>query len=207
MIFQIRNFFKKSQKVNLHQAVIFLIIFCALGIVFYSRGQQGSHLILPKISQEKIKGIKQIKDIKDFSISIPKLNISVPVVANVDGYNKEEYFKALENGVAHLQGSKFPGEGGNIIIFGHSSYYSDKSGDYKKIFKNLADLKTGDIVETQFNHQKYLYKVYQKEIVDPESSKFLDQTKKEQLTLITCVPPGTTKYRLIVLARPNVSPK
>lgn len=189
------------KKVNLSQIFTFLITVVAIGIIFYQLGQE-SNLIIPKISKDQVGGIKQI-NVENFSINIPKLKIKAPIIANVDAYDKDTYYKALENGVAHLQGSKFPGEDGNIIIFGHSSFYPEKSGNYKEIFKNLEDSEIGDIIEIKFNQQKYLYRIDKKDVVNPKSTEFLNQTKKEQLTLITCVPPGTTKYRLIVLARPK----
>src|SRR3990167_176838 len=81
---------------------------------------------------------------QDFHLVIPKLSIDAPVIPDVDGADKEAYFKALEDGVAHFQGTAKPGEGSNIFIFGHSSFYWYKPGDYKEIFKTLPDLTVSD---------------------------------------------------------------
>ena len=57
----------------------------------------------------------------EFHLSIPSLEIEAPVIADVDGTDKDSYFTALENGVAQLKGSSKPGEGSNIFIFCHPS--------------------------------------------------------------------------------------
>lgn len=146
---------------------------------------------------------KQAQTATDFYLSIPSLNISAPVVADVDGNNKEVYFKALQNGVAQYKGTAKPGEGGNIFIFGHSSYYAWDPGHYKEIFKNLEDIKIGAEIEITYRGKEYKYKVTQTKVVKPTDISSLAPTSSEQLTLMTCVPPGTTTNRLIVVARPE----
>ncbi len=101
----------------------------------------------PKIEPKNILSATDSNSIVSFEyfhLVIPSLNLDAPVIADVDGSNKEEYFKALENGVAHFKGTAKPGEGSNIFIFGHSSFYKNRPGNYKEIFKNLEQVKTGD---------------------------------------------------------------
>jgi sortase A len=138
----------------------------------------------------------------DFHLLIPSLNISAPIIADVDGNDQAAYDKALQGGVAQYKGTAKPGEGGNIFIFGHSSYYWWDPGQYKEIFKNLEDIRVGDDISIWYQKKEYKYKVASTEVVDPTDVSVLEPTKTEQLTLMTCVPPGTAEKRLIVIAKP-----
>ncbi len=138
---------------------------------------------------------------EDFHLLIPSLNIEVPVIADVDGADQTAYDKALENGVAQLKGSAKPGEGSNIFIFGHSSFYWYKPGNYKTIFAKLEDVKIGDEVILWYAKKKYIYIVSETKVVDPQEVDVLKPTTQEQVSLMTCVPPGTTLHRLIVIAK------
>jgi len=140
------------------------------------------------------------REITEFYLKIPKLKIEVPIIPNVDGSDETAYLKALESGVAHFAGTALPGEGGNIFIFGHSSYYANQPGNYKTVFKNLNNLQIGDEIVVRFNGQDYVYSVNQKKQVKPSDVEYLAPTSSEQLSLMTCWPPGTTSYRLIVIA-------
>lgn len=145
---------------------------------------------------------KVIPAFTDFHLLIPSLDISVPVIADVDGGNKDAYFKALQGGVAHFKDTAKPGEGSNIFIFGHSSYYLWDPGEYKEIFKNLEDIKVGDEIDIWYLSYEYKYKVTETKVVEPSDVSVLKPTSTEQLTLMTCVPPGTAEKRLIVIAKP-----
>jgi len=137
----------------------------------------------------------------DFHLSIPSLDINVPVIADVDGADQTAYNKALEGGVAQLLGSAKPGEGSNIFIFGHSSYYWYKPGDYKKIFATLDKLKEGDEIIIWYNKKEYKYSVSETKIVRPDEVDVLKPTTQEQVSLMTCWPPNTILKRLIVIGK------
>lgn len=138
---------------------------------------------------------------KNFNLEIPKIDVSAPVVLNVDGADKEKYDKALEEGVAQLSGSAFPGHNGNTFIFGHSSFYTEADGDYKQVFKDLNRLEDGDEITISGKSSKYTYKVIDKQIVSPDRVDFTAQDYKEKkLTLMTCWPIGSNTERLVVVA-------
>lgn len=140
---------------------------------------------------------------QDFHLLIPSLDINAPIIPDVNGADQNAYFKALENGVAQLKGSSKPGDGSNIFIFGHSSFYWYKPGDYKKIFVNLEDIKIGDEIIIWYREKEYKYKVTVTKVVSPREVDVLQPTSQEQVTLMTCVPPGTTLKRFIVIAKPE----
>ncbi len=135
----------------------------------------------------------------NYILSIEKINLSAPITLDVDGNNKDAYNKALENGVAQLKGSAHPGQTGNAFVFGHSSYNSDKPGNYKEVFAKLNDLNLGDIIEIQSNIV-YRYQIKDKRVVSAEDVTVAAQNYAiKQLTLMTCWPIGTNKERLIVV--------
>lgn len=136
----------------------------------------------------------------DFGIDISKIGVKAPITANVNGDNKTEYNNSLKNGLAHYKGTKLPGEGSNIFIFGHSSSDVD-SGPYSKIFAKLNDVVVGDTITVYYKTKKYEYTVSEKKIVAADDLSPLNLTETEQLTLMTCWPMGTKDKRLIVIAK------
>lgn len=140
-----------------------------------------------------------------FSIVIPKIGASARVIANVDPSNEENFLPALLQGVAHAQGSLFPGLSGNIYMFAHSADSFWDAGRYNAIFYLLKDLEVGDEVVIFYQNKRYNYFVTDSRIVEPEEVHFITEanTGDEQLILQTCWPPGTTWKRLLVFARPR----
>jgi len=137
----------------------------------------------------------------NFHLLIPALNINAPIVADVDGADQKAYNKALEGGVAQLKGSSKPGEGSNIFIFGHSSFYFWSPGDYKEVFRHLDELQNDDEIIIWYNQKEYKYKISESKVVYPDEVDVIKPTKEEQVSLMTCVPPGTTLKRLIVIGK------
>jgi len=141
-----------------------------------------------------------------FRLRIPRLQIEAPIVLNVPGNDRKKYFQALERGVAHLQGTPLPGEKGNSFIFGHSSFYRNAPGEYKTVFRRLNLLREGDKIEVivryknPISQQTFIFVVKEKKLVSPQDLSALKQTDFPSLTLMTCWPPGTTKYRLLIKA-------
>lgn len=141
------------------------------------------------------------KTASSFVLNIPKINKSAPIVMNVDGNNKEEYNKALEVGVAHMARTALPGTKGNSVIFGHSSYYANKPGNYKEVFATLNQLAAGDEITISSEGNNLSYKVLETKIVPPTDISIVEQeSTKSILTIITCWPPKTTTNRFVVIA-------
>lgn len=142
----------------------------------------------------------------DPRLIIPKLNVDVPVHF---GIQLSEVMNAMNYGVAHYRisgASAFPGEIGNLVITGHSAGDVYSSNQYKFIFSGLERLEDGDLVYVNYNSVRYTYKVTKKEVVEPTNvSALIYPTEKPMLTLITCTPLGTSRYRLLVTAE-QISP-
>jgi len=141
----------------------------------------------------------------NFSIVIPKIGANSRIIDNVNPANEDEYLRALQQGVAHAQGTAFPGENGHIFLFAHSTDYIWNVGTYNAVFYLLYKLERGDEVNLFYQGKRHVYKVIEKEVVDPSQVEYLTRkTDKEFLTLQTCWPPGTTLKRLMVFAVPVV---
>ncbi|MBI5413580.1 class E sortase [Candidatus Peregrinibacteria bacterium] len=145
----------------------------------------------------------------DMRIVIPRINQNVPVVG-VKNENliarkwddlEGDIQKSLRNGVIHYPGTALPGDNGNVVLTGHSSYYAWDAGRFKDVFALLHQVKNGDKIVVYFNQKKFIYEVFSIKVVLPKDVDVLAQTQGEQLTLITCTPVGTNLKRLVVSAK------
>ncbi len=150
------------------------------------------NLWFPNSTRTAVK--KQLK-IKEYYLSIPKLNIKDAKVV-VDGED-------LSVSLVQYLSKSLPGEYGNVIIFGHSTLpqlYNVK--DYKTIFTYLPSLNQHDRVFIDVEGIRYEYEIYDMFVIDPDQISVLDEhNDAAYLTLITCVPPGTYWQRLVVRAK------
>ncbi|MBU1110561.1 sortase, partial [Patescibacteria group bacterium] len=142
---------------------------------------------------------EQIPVSDDFSLLIPKISINVPVIPNVDGGNLSEYLWSVTQGVAHFKHKEFanitvdgafPGEGGNIFLFGHSQIPGGDTGDYKGVFNSLPKLINGDSIKVVYQGAHYEYVVSEGKVVSKKALEYLEPTGEEVLTLMTCWPLG-----------------
>lgn len=138
----------------------------------------------------------------NFSIVIPKIAANANVIADVDPSSEKTYLAALKKGVAHSLGTAYPGEGGHIFMFAHSTDYFWNVGNYNAVFYLLYKLQKGDEVDLFYKGTRFVYKVEDTKIVDPGEVEYLTRkTDHELLTLQTCWPPGTTLKRQLVFAK------
>ena len=137
---------------------------------------------------------------------IPKLNVDVPVRFDI---RFSDVMEAMNNGVAHYRiagASAYPGEIGNFVITGHSAGDIYSSNPYKYIFSGLERLEDGDLIYVNYKSVRYTYRVIKKEVIEPTNvAALVVDTDKPLLTLITCTPLGTSRYRLLVTAE-QISP-
>jgi sortase A len=139
-------------------------------------------------------------------IIIPKINVEIPVVYDVNTIEESAVEKGLERGVVHYANTSNPGQNGNAVIFGHSSNNIFNPGKYKFAFVLLSRLDNGDTFYLQKDGKRYTYQIYKKTIVKPSDVGVLAATDKQATaTLITCDPPGTSTNRLVVVGE-QISP-
>lgn len=142
----------------------------------------------------------------DFSIVIPKIQATAAIVKDVDPYNSGIYQQALTQGVAHAKGTALPGEGANIFLFSHSSVNFLEASRYNSIFYLLHNLDNDDEIILYYENEPISYTITSKRIVSADAVEYLENSgDKEQLTLMTCWPPGTTLKRLLIQAEPSAT--
>ncbi|GIW63713.1 MAG: hypothetical protein KatS3mg091_515 [Patescibacteria group bacterium] len=156
------------------------------------------NLWFPKVDASgnlTVKTELDLNKIKEYSLSIPKLDITDAkvIVAGED----------LNQGLVHYLPKSLPGEEGNVVIFGHSTLPQlFKKGDYKSIFTYLHTLEKGDEISVKLGDSVYNYEVTEMFIINPDQIEILEQIKNDSiLTLVTCTPPGTYWKRLVVRAK------
>lgn len=139
---------------------------------------------------------------------ITKLNIDVPVHFGISN-DTHTVNKAMENGVAHFMvpgANAYPGQVGNTVITGHSAGDIYSSNQYKFIFSGLERLAEGDLIYIDYNKVRYTYRMTGRKTVEPNDVDSLKYSgDKAMLTLITCWPLGTSRYRLLIFAE-QISP-
>jgi sortase A len=142
-----------------------------------------------------------IPEDSNFSVVIPKIGANARIIPNVDTSNERVYSEALKKGVAQAAGTAFPGEGGHIFLFAHSTDYWWNVSTYNAVFYLLGKLTKGDEINIFYKGEKFVYRMVDSKIVDPSEVEYITRkTNKEFLTLQTCWPLGTTFKRLLVFA-------
>lgn len=131
---------------------------------------------------------------KDFIVSIPKLKIEVAKTL-VDSLK-------FDKNLSHFPGTALPGEVGNSFITGHSllPQFNDPK-NFRAIFTKLEQLEVGDDVYVDFEGKRFHYIVQYLKVVSPKDLSVLSPISQngKNLTLMTCVPPGTNIKRLVVV--------
>jgi LPXTG-site transpeptidase (sortase) family protein len=138
-------------------------------------------------------------------ISIPEIDINnIKITSNVESSSKETYMEPLKYGVAHFKYTPLPGDGGNSVIYGHSTndlYFQSRKNDPEIIFTKLKNIEIGDHIEINRDSKSLFYTVIQQKIVESTDLSILNsESSKETITLMTCYPWGTGTHRFIVLA-------
>lgn len=137
----------------------------------------------------------------NFSIVIPKIGANARIIAGVDTADERAYSAALKEGVAQALGTAFPGEGGHIFLFAHSTDYWWNVSTYNAVFYLLGKLQKGDDINIFYKGERFVYRMVDSKIVDPSEVEYITRkTNQEFLTLQTCWPMGTTFKRLLVFA-------
>jgi sortase A len=168
------------------------IAFAAAPEITGSSDLTNANLWYPTSPQKHI-----VTRVNTYTISIPKLKIANALVT-VSGSD-------LDDSLVHYGGTGLPGQYGTAVIFGHSTlpqFYSPTN--YKAIFSLLPSLKIGDDLLVTYDGVEYRYNIYDMEVLDPTDLSALEQQFDDSyITLVTCVPPGTTWKRLDVKAKLN----
>lgn len=159
-----------------------------------AEAEDGFSYFEPQSDAQFLSNLSSLNRPEEFFISIPKIDIKNAKVA-VDSTR-------FQNQLAHFPGTAIPGEVGNSFITGHSVLPQFANPEnYLAIFTELSKLEVGDDVEVEMDGKTLRYIVQYSKVVDPKDTSVLLPISKtaKNLTLMTCVPPGTSLKRLVVI--------
>jgi len=118
-------------------------------------------------------------------VTIKSVDLNVPVY---HGDREEELLK----GAGHYNGSRFPGEGSNVVLAGHRN----------SVFGKLKGIAKGDAVIFNTTYGEYIYKVSEIKIVKGNDKSIVQPLDSEKLTMYTCYPfdyVGNAPNRYVVI--------
>jgi len=119
-------------------------------------------------------------------IQIPALGIDAPIVQG-DGWEQ------LKKGVGQHIASANPGTSGNLVLSAHNDVFGE-------IFRDLDQLKAGDVIIVYTNQRSYTYVVTGSDIVEPTRVEVMSPTDNPTATLISCYPYRVNTHRIVVKA-------
>ena len=121
-------------------------------------------------------------------LDIPALNRELPII---EGTDEEE----LEKGVGHYSSTKLPNQQDRIFLAGHRD----------TVFKQMGDLKEGDMLRVEMSTGTFTYEIYEMFIVKEDDMSVVQSTSPDEiLTLSTCYPfeyLSSTEKRYIINAK------
>ena len=120
----------------------------------------------------------------DWRILIPKINLDAPILEGTSQSN-------LRRGVGHFENTSV--WDGNVCLAAHNRGYK------YNYFQELKNLEIGDDIEYRKNGEKKDYSVIWKGKIKETDLTYLENTKENLITLITCVE-NMPEYGLCVQA-------
>ena len=120
------------------------------------------------------------------TLSIPKIKKTIKIIEGTGS-------KELKLGVGHYVKSVLPGVSDNSVLAGHRD----------SVFRNLGDLKLGDLMTVRTSYGTFVYEVHKIRIVGANDRTVIVPTNDAVLTLSTCYPfryIGNAPKRYIVQA-------
>jgi sortase A len=142
-------------------------------------------------------------------IVIPSIRVDSPVinvnlVTSVQRGKTVSAWQVARNAVGFHHSSALPGTKGNAIMSAHNNAWG-------RIFRNLINIKRGDVIDVYVGDRLLHYKVEDKILVRQkgasivqrmENADWIGPTPDERLTLVSCWPYRRATHRVIIIARP-----
>ncbi len=120
---------------------------------------------------------------------IPSIGVDMPILEGSD--------QSVLNrgGIWRIPKTSDPLKGGNMVLSGHRWMYLPPSS---RTLYLLDKVKDGEPIIVYWRGQEYDYRIVRHEVVAPNRVDILDPTPQPRLTIFTCTPLFSTKYRLVV---------
>ncbi|TDC54740.1 class E sortase [Actinomadura sp. KC345] len=108
----------------------------------------------------------------------------------------------LRRAVGRYPGTALPGRDGNTALFGHRT-------TWHRPFHKLDRIRRGDPIVLRAGGTSYVYKASGKRVIEPDDRRVLEPVPFKRgsapdggyITLITCTPKGSDRYRLVVVGK------
>lgn len=110
---------------------------------------------------------------KKWNLEIPKIDLKAEIVEGVES-------KILNKNIGHFESSGIIDK--NICLAAHNRGYE------KNYFEKINQLIKGDKIIYFYNNKKYEFEVVDNFIIEDTNFEVLENTGKDEMTLITCVP-------------------
>ena len=118
-------------------------------------------------------------------IEIPKIGLRHTIFHGITMRN-------IDRGPSHWPGTAMPGEVGNTVFAGHRVTKT-------RPFRNIDQLVPGDEVVFTVAGVRSVYAVTGSKVVLPTAMEIVNPTPEATGTLFACHPPGSARYRYVVL--------
>lgn len=132
-------------------------------------------------------------------ITIDEIGLDTPIITPEDS-TLEVLDRALLSGAVHYPESGFPGQDGNMLLFGHSSYLPVINNKAYKAFNDLNKLRQGDLITVYTETHIYLYETQTITLSEAEDVVVRFTADEPILTLSTCNSFGAKQERWIATA-------
>ena len=167
-----------TKNINILTAIISFFIVIFLNLIFNSakiNSIENPILNFDKeISEKKAqeKNSEQNNEELNWYIEIPSIKLKAPI-------NESTKMDILNNYVGHFEDT--PKEEGNVGLAGHNRGYKNN------YFENLKKLKKGDEIKYKYNSFEKIYLIEKIDTIKNTNWKYLENTKDNKITLITCI--------------------
>lgn len=112
------------------------------------------------------------KAISEWYLEIPKFNLIAEIKEGTDEETLNQY-------IGHFTNTGITNQ--NICLAAHNRGYE------KNYFSNIHELNIGDEVNYYYKDQKYIFIVNENFVIEDTNLQVLENTNKDEITLITCV--------------------
>ncbi len=175
-----------SSKLSIINAAINMLIF----VEEKTDQQLYEQILIPIVNNEEEEPTETDIIYPEYGVKFAQLTIQNVNIVDAPIFNCDDYSQ-LKYGWGRSLFSRYPGEGGKIIMAGHLVYY-----------RRLIYIKIGSEVKVKTPYGSFYYKVNNTKIVDKaDTTTMLSDDSKEQLVLYICYPNGelgTETTRFIV---------
>lgn len=155
--------------------------------------QEYNHYIYERQNGENVEPMAY-KNIANIANTMGTIDIPAIDIKKMPFYHGTSYL-TLDKGLGHIESTSIPVGGKNTraVITGHSGVKN------QILFTDIRELVEGDIFYINILNRRLAYEIDSfEEILPTEIEKIKVNAGKDQVTLLTCTPPGINTYRLLV---------